>query len=102
MEVTTSHEKAITESGVLATTNAEHSLLSCKNMKLSCNITHETGVIILEQLDTREKKQKTKADCDPERHQEKAEVQRVEKRKEITVGKKNRTMERESEEGSLN
>lgn len=69
---------------------------------MSCNIAHEAGIIILEHLDIKGEKANSRANCDPERHQEKAEVQRVEKRKEITAGKKSGTMERQSEEGSLN
>lgn len=53
-------------------------------------------------METREKNTKRSELWPPSAHQEEAEVQRVEKRKEITAGKKNRTMERESEEGSMN
>lgn len=62
-----------------------------KIMKMSCNIAHEAEI-----------KKKSIANCDPEHHQEKAEVQRVEKERKLLSGKKTRTMERESGEGSLN
>lgn len=63
------------------------------------NVAHEAGIIIPEQLERKGEKQKAEQkNCDPERHQEKAEMQRVEKRKEITAG----TMERQFEKGSLN
>lgn len=54
---------------------------------MSCNPAHEAGINILEQLEIKEKNKETTHNCDPERHQEEAEVQRVEKRKEITAGK---------------
>ena len=71
------------EPGVLATTHAVHILhkkFACAHVKMSCNIAHDAGY----------EREKTwnRANCDPQPHQEKAEVQRVDKRKEITAGKK--------------
>lgn len=59
----------------------------CKIMKRSFYVAHDTEVISSVHLNTTEE-ERGRANCDPEPHQEKAEVQRVEKRKEITVGKK--------------